>query len=51
MIDKISIHKMELNQLIGEATKEWQQLMKGETPAIFFGNVTCCSYSGSMDVI
>ena len=42
---------MNLNYLINEATKEWQELMKGTTSTIFVGNATCGRSAGSMDVI
>ena len=42
---------MNINQLISEATKEWNSLMKGSTPTVFVGNATCGRSAGSLEVI
>lgn len=42
---------MNINNLVSQATKEWNKLIKGSTPAIFVGNATCGRSAGSTDVI
>ncbi|MFZ4398690.1 MAG: NADH-ubiquinone oxidoreductase-F iron-sulfur binding region domain-containing protein [Bacteroidales bacterium] len=42
---------MDLKKLIGDATKEWHELLNGSVPAVFIGNATCGRSAGSLEVI